>query len=203
MTVLVVLIHIIIVVLPILRASIVRRVNVDAIHLPRIRILQKLQRMIIVRLNHRMPEVALRRVLHLIERLQIWINRRPELRRGRQLAHGNRLLLLAAILLAQRHLPIHALHRPEIACVILPCDKGVFLHRHVIQQRTFRQVTLEHEAERLVVLQLFRLRTQARAEHRVTHLRNQIVNGCHGVSAPHSSIKSTCLIIKIYCSIIA
>ncbi|MDU5890133.1 MAG: hypothetical protein E6Z24_09260, partial [Dialister sp.] len=68
MTVSVRAVHIVVVVLPVLCASVIRRIDVDAIYHLCIQILQQLQRMVIIRLNQRMPKAAIRSVLHAIQR---------------------------------------------------------------------------------------------------------------------------------------
>ena len=64
MTVSVRSIYIVIVVFPVLGTSIVRRINVYAVHLLCIEIFQKLQRMVIIRFNQGMPKAAVRSILH-------------------------------------------------------------------------------------------------------------------------------------------
>ena len=71
MTILIVAIHIIVVVFPVPCACIVRRIDVDAIHLPGIEVFQKLQGMVVVRLDQRVPQVTIRRIADLVDGLEI------------------------------------------------------------------------------------------------------------------------------------
>ena len=59
-TVSIIAIHIVVVVFPVLCAGIVGRVDIDAVHLTRIQIFQKLQGVIVVRFNQRVPKIAIR-----------------------------------------------------------------------------------------------------------------------------------------------
>ena len=87
--VLVVTVHVIIVVLPVACARIVRRVNVYAVHLSRIEILQELQGMVVICLDKRMPEVTVRCVADGIDGFEIRINRLPEFRDADKVVHRN------------------------------------------------------------------------------------------------------------------
>ena len=70
----------IVIVDPILVPRVVRRIDVDAIHLPGIEVFQKLQGMVVVRLDQRAPQVTVRRIADLVDGLEIRVNWLPELR---------------------------------------------------------------------------------------------------------------------------
>ena len=67
-------IYIIVIVFPVLRSSVVGRIDIDAVHLSGIEILQKLQCMVIIRFNQCMPKVAVWRIANGSQGLQIWID---------------------------------------------------------------------------------------------------------------------------------
>ena len=71
MPILIAIIHIVIIVFPIARTSVIGWIDVDAIHLSRIEILQKLQGMVVVRLDQRVPQVTVRRIADLVDGLEI------------------------------------------------------------------------------------------------------------------------------------
>ena len=80
MPILIAVIHIIVIVFPVSRPCVIGWIDVDAIHLSGIEILQKLQGMIIVRLDQRVPQVTVRRIADLVDGLEIRVNWLPELR---------------------------------------------------------------------------------------------------------------------------
>ena len=71
MPILIAVIHIIVIVFPVSRPCVIGWIDVDAIHLSGIEILQKLQGMIIVRLDQRVPQVTVRRIADGIDGLEI------------------------------------------------------------------------------------------------------------------------------------
>ena len=75
MTICILIIYIVIVVFPVFGTGIVWRIDIDTVHLFCIEIFQKLQRMVIVRLNQCMAKAAVRSILHSVNRSQCRINR--------------------------------------------------------------------------------------------------------------------------------
>lgn len=61
-------IHVVVVVLPVFRTGVIRRIDVDAVHLLCVQVFQQLERVVVVRLNQRMPKVAIWSVLNCIQR---------------------------------------------------------------------------------------------------------------------------------------
>ena len=61
-------VNIIVVVLPVLCSGVVWWIDVDAVHLLCVQIFQQLERVVVVRLNQRMPKVAIWSVLNCIQR---------------------------------------------------------------------------------------------------------------------------------------
>ena len=59
-TVSIIAIHIVVVIFPVLCASIVGRIDIDAVNFSGIEVFQKLQGMVVVRLDQRVPKIAIR-----------------------------------------------------------------------------------------------------------------------------------------------
>ena len=55
-------VHIVVIVFPVTSPCVIGWVDVDTIHLSGIEVLQQLERMVVVRLNQRVPQVAVRRI---------------------------------------------------------------------------------------------------------------------------------------------
>ena len=68
-----------IVIFPFIFTCIVRRVDVDAVHLFRIQVFQQLQGMVVISLDQRMPQIAVRRIAHGVQLFEIGINRLAKL----------------------------------------------------------------------------------------------------------------------------
>ena len=85
--VLVVIVHIVVVVFPIASARVIRRVDVDTVHLAGIEVLQQLQGMVVVSLDERVPQVAVRRVADRVDGLEIGVNGLAEFRHADKLLH--------------------------------------------------------------------------------------------------------------------
>ena len=64
----IVAIHIVVIVFPVSRPCVIGWVDVDTIHLSGIEVLQQLERMVVVRFNQRVPQVAVRRIADGIQR---------------------------------------------------------------------------------------------------------------------------------------
>ena len=64
----IVAIHIVVIVFPVSRPCVIGRVDVDTIHLSGIEVFQQLERMVVVRLDQRVPQVAVRRIADGIQR---------------------------------------------------------------------------------------------------------------------------------------
>lgn len=69
MTVSVTSVHIVIVIFPVLCASIVGRIDIDAVNFASIELLQKLQGMVVVRLDKCMPKITVRCIADSVNRL--------------------------------------------------------------------------------------------------------------------------------------
>ena len=72
MTIRIVDIHIVVVILPIFRALIIRRINVDAVNFSGVEIFQQLQGMVIVGFNESVPQVAVRSITNAVHLFQTW-----------------------------------------------------------------------------------------------------------------------------------
>ena len=60
MTVSIIAVHIVVVIFPVLCAGIVGRIDIDAVNFSGIEVFQKLQGVIVVRFNQRVPKIAIR-----------------------------------------------------------------------------------------------------------------------------------------------
>ena len=145
MTISVRAINIIVVVFPVLRTGVVRRINIDAVNLFHIKVFQQLEGMVIVRLNQRMPKFTVRSVLHNVNRFQCRINRLAEFRDRYKLIHPKCFLLMRFPAVALDFFTVYLHDGIDVADV-----SGFYSHlgsdtdRHVIQRRAFWQMFLEH-----------------------------------------------------------
>ena len=71
MSILIRVVHVIVIVFPVSRPGVIGWIDVDAIHLSRIEVFQKLQGMVVVRLDQRVPQVTVRRIADLVDGLEI------------------------------------------------------------------------------------------------------------------------------------
>mgnify|MGYP005848308231 CR=1 FL=1 len=62
-------VHIIVIIFPILGSRVIGRVDVNAVHLFCIQILQQLESMVVIGFDEGMPKIAVRCVLHKVQRL--------------------------------------------------------------------------------------------------------------------------------------
>ena len=83
----IVAVHIVVIVFPVTSPCVIVWVDLDTIYLSSIEVFQKLQGMVIVRLDQRVPQVAVRRIADGIQRLQIGIDGLTELGHANQRIH--------------------------------------------------------------------------------------------------------------------
>ena len=99
-------VHIIVIVFPILGPRIIGRINVNAVHLFCIQILQQLERMVVIGFDEGMPKIAAWCIFHKIQRLQRGINRLPKFRHSNDIAHLERFLLVCLSAVTQYSIPV-------------------------------------------------------------------------------------------------
>ena len=141
-------INIIIVILPILCPRIIRRININTVNLPSIKVFQQLQCMIIVCFNQCVPKITIRSIANTVNRLQIWINRLTKLSNTYKLIHRDFFLFLSHLVVADCNTIFDGIHLIHLADYSSPlCNRGSSLDRNIIKWSTFRQVFFKHQSE--------------------------------------------------------
>jgi len=178
----VVAIHVIVVVLPVLCAGIVGRVDIDAVHLPGVQVLQQLEGVIVVGFDQGMPEVAVRGVADSVNGFQIWIDGIAKLRDAYQLLHRNVVGFAGGLADAPGHAILES--GDEILSVrVLPLDGNHAspLHGNVIQQRTLRNVILKHQPKLLLPAERVHFLLNPLPQFHILNLADQIVDRRHPI----------------------
>src|SRR5574344_1953571 len=175
----VVSVDIVVIILPVLRAGVVGRVDVDAIDLSGVKILQKLKRVVIVGLDERMPEIAAT-MLNLVHLLKIRKDRLSEKRDRNQFIDG-KLKLDAPILIDAKSTSVldgfDTIQRAAI--LLLRGDEHARLHWESIQRRRLGEVFFVDKAKLLILGRLGKGVLQQATKPLVRHLANQIIKCCH------------------------
>ena len=151
MTVLVIAVHIVVVVFPILRACIVGGIYINTIYLARVEIAEQLESVIVIRLDERMPEITVRRVLYGVDGREIGVDRIAKLRYSDKFLHGDVRGFSSRALDAVRSFAIDFFNTIELLQVSLPGCQASWRERNVIERRPLRQMLLEDEAEFLLL----------------------------------------------------
>ena len=169
-------VHIIVVVFPVPGSRVIGRVDIDAVHLPRIQILQHLQGVVVVRFNQRVPQVAVRRVADRVDGLQVRINRLAEFRNGHKVIQGKLRLRMIRFVFAYCFVAVNGAHNVNVGH--LPGFQrhfGLFPDFHIIKRRAFRQMLLKDQAELLLFGELGDLRHDPLPQRLVIYLPDQIL----------------------------
>ena len=176
MTVSVTSVHIVIVIFPVLCAGIVGRVDIDAVHLARIQVFQKLQGMVVVRFDERVPQIAVRRVADRVDGLEIGVNGLAEFRHADKLLHWELCRGAFVLIEASGNTVLNLEHGIKIVDMA-GLERGLAprLHRDIPQRRTLRQVLFKHQAEFLLLCELLHLGGDPRAQIRVFNLSYQFI----------------------------
>ena len=147
-------VDIIVVIFPIACAGVIRRVNVNAINLAAVKIFEQLERVIVIRLNERVPERGIGCVTDGIERLKIRINRIAEL------SNADYFVLVESQFLTVRNSDAKNFvadnFRYSIKFVKLAgfsCDERFFLYGHIVKRGAFGILRFEDQSEFLCSLQ--------------------------------------------------
>jgi len=178
-------IYIIVVIFPVPRASVVRRINVDTVHLAGIEVLEKLQSMVIVRLNERMPQVTVRCVLDYIHRDKLRIDGVAEFRYRYQFVNCYLLRLSAVFEHTSRHTVRDLEHAIDDIHRAVPAgNRAAAFDWDIIQRCAFRQVFLEHETELFLLRKTIHLGGNALTQDFVLYLIYKIVYYGHAVCPP-------------------
>ena len=190
----VIAVDVVVVVFPVPRSGVVRRVDVDAIHFARVQILQQLQRVVVVGLDQRVPRCIGPAVRHRVLRHQCWKNRFAELAHHHQLVQREfgrvgRCTRRTGLRALALHAPTpEALHPPQVLQRAATRAHQVALARPGLRARQqLGQMVLEHQAELFLSGGFGPLGGQALAQAGAADLCNQVVDSSHGVRAPPSS----------------
>ena len=174
-------VHIIVIVFPILGPCIIGRVDVNAVHLFCIQVLQQLESMVVIGFDEGMPKVAVRRVLHKVQRLQRGINRLPKFRHSNDIAHLERFLLMCLSTITQHSIPINFQNGINVTDITgFQCNLAPDTDRHIVKWCTFRQMFFKNQAELLLFYEFFRLLHDPLTKYRIVNLLDQILQKCHG-----------------------
>ncbi len=164
-------VHIVVVVFPVLRTGVVGRIDIDAVHFAYIEILQKLQGMVVVRLNECMPKVTVGRILHTVNGREAGENRLTELGNGYKLILRNLLCFAGNLAAADSRIAIYLDDRIGLTDFIrLFGNRSTALYGHTVQRRTFGHVFLKHKPEFFILCQTVDLLTQSRTKRRICNL---------------------------------
>ena len=142
-----------IVIFPFIFTCIVRRVDVDAVHLFRIQVFQQLQGMVVISLDQRMPQIAVRRIAHGVQLFEIGINRFAKL--GYRYQAIQRLIHRLPLRQgkAMGHFAINRQHLAHIAAT--QRNSASCFYRHIIEHRGFRNMIFKNQAKFLLLVLLF------------------------------------------------
>ena len=179
-TVLVVIVHIVVVVFPVLCAGIVGRIDIDAVNFSGIEVFQKLQSMVVICLDERVPQVAVRCVADRVNGLEIGVNGLAEFRHADKLLHRELCRGAFVLIEAGGNTVLDLEHGIKIVDMA-GFERGLAprLHRDIPQRRTLRQVLFKHQAEFLLFRQLLHLGGDPRAQIRVFYLCYQFIQNSH------------------------
>ena len=180
MTVSIIAVHIIIVVFPVFCASVVRRVDINAVYLARVQVFQKLQGMVVVRFDERVPKVAVRRVADRVDGLEIGVNGLAEFRHADKRLHRELCRGAFVLVEASGNTVLDLEHGIKIVDMA-GLERGLAprLHRDIPQRRTLRQMFFKHQAEFLLFCELLHLGGDPRAQIRVFYLCYQFIQNSH------------------------
>lgn len=172
----VIAVNIIIVVLPISHTCVIGWVDVDTIYLACVQVFQKLQGMVIVRLDQRVPQVAVRRIADGIQRLQIGIDGLTELGHANQHIHGKHDALLRRLVEAVCLPILDFLYIVDVRdlSVLLGHD-GTTLYRDIVKRCGLRQMLFKYQTKFLLAIGPLHLCANPLTQGLVRNLANQIV----------------------------
>ena len=172
----IVAIHIVVIVFPVSRPCVIGWVDVDTIHLSGIEVLQQLERMVVVRFNQRVPQVAVRRIADGIQRLQIGIDGLTELGHANQRIHRKHDALL------RRLVETGSLSILDFLYIVDVCDlpvlrghDGTALYRDIVKRCGLRQMLFKYQTEFLLAIGPLHLCANPLTQGLVRNLANQIV----------------------------
>ena len=138
-------VYIIIIVFPVFSTSIIWRIDVNTIHFTCIQIFQKLQCMIIIRLNQGMPKITIWCIAYTVQWFQIWINWFSKLSYTYQIADWNHFLFFCDLVRTNRHSILYSkyfIHSADRTSLL--SYTGASLYRHIIKRCTFWKMLLKH-----------------------------------------------------------
>ena len=191
MTVCICAINVIVVIFPISRSRIVRRIDVDTIHFSGIQILKKLKRVIVVGFNESVPKIAIGSIANAVHRFEIGIDCITKLCHGHKLVHLKSSNLVRVLFLALCLIAFDFQYSVNLAHLAgFERNKSTSLNGNVIKRRTFGQMLLEHESKFLLFIHSVNFGLYPCAKFRIFYLSDQIINCCHSATPlipPHST----------------
>ena len=185
MTICIRTINVIVVVFPISRSRIVRRINIDTIYLSGIKILKELKRVIVVGFNECVPKIAIGSIANAVHRLEIRIDRITKLCHGHKLVHLKSSNLVRFLLLALCLIAFDFQYSVNLAYLAgFERNKSTSLNGNIIKRRTFGQMFLEHKSKLLLFIHSVNFGLYSRTKLRIFYLSDQIINCCHIILSP-------------------
>ena len=139
-------------------------------------VLQQLQGMVVVRLDQRVPQVAVRGVADRVDGLEIGVNRLAEFRHADKLLHRKLCRSAFVLIEASGNTVLDLEHGIKIVDMAgLERSLAPRLHRDIPQRRSLRQVLFKHQAEFLLLCELVHLGGNPRTQIRVFDLSYQFI----------------------------
>ena len=132
--------------------------------------------MVVIRLNQRVPQVAVRRIADGIQRLQIGINGLTELGHANQHIHRQHDVFLGRLMVAGSLPVLDFLYIVDVCNlpVLLSHDRTT-LYRDIVKRRGLRQMLFKYQTEFLLAIGPLHLCANPLTQGLVRNLANQIV----------------------------
>ena len=160
-------VHVVVIIFPVPGAGVIRRIDIDAIHLTCVQVFQKLQCMVVVRFDQCVPQFAVRRITNFSQGLKAGVDGITQLCRCNEISNVEFYRLAAVLRQAQGFAFCNLQH--GIGFVGFSVAHGhleAFSDGNIIQGSTLRQMFLKHQTEFLLLCQsvgcCLNLRTQFR-----------------------------------------
>lgn len=141
----VIVVHVIVIVFPVTCTSVVGRINIDTVHLACVKVFQKLQCVVIVCLNERMPQITIWSIFHSIHWNKLWINGIAEFRHGDKTIDGEFMLRLICLSQAGCNTILNLQNGINIIYLsFLERNGCAYLDRDFIERGALRQMFFKH-----------------------------------------------------------
>ena len=173
-------INIIVIILPVTCPCVIRRVDVDAVHLSGIKILQQLKGMIIICLNQSMPKITVRSVTNSVDWFQVWVNWLSKFSNRDKIIDRELYRFCLAALYANSFSIFDLQHLVEVTDISsLKRSLDAPTNGNIIKGCTFRKMLFENKAKLLLLGKLVYFFLNSIPKIRIGNLSDEIIYRSH------------------------